>query len=77
MRTRIRARGAGADGYLLEDTRGDGRDGGLLALFEGKHYFGPEATRAIAEGLRDPGEIRPDPYQRLTRREREVFHSPS
>ncbi len=65
---------AGADGYLLKNTAATELMAAVLALFEGRHYFGPEATRAIAERLRNPAEMPVDPYQRLTPREREVFH---
>lgn len=65
---------AGADGYLLKNTATAELVAAVLKLHQGGHYFGPEATRAMAEQLRNPGEARADPYQRLTPREREVFH---
>lgn len=65
---------AGAHGYLLKNTASSELMAAVQALHEGKHFFGPEATRAMAEQLRNPGETAADPYQRLTPREREVFH---
>ncbi len=65
---------AGAAGYLLKNTASAELVAGVIALSEGKTWFGPEAMRAMAEQLRRPSEVPADPYQRLTAREREVFH---
>jgi DNA-binding NarL/FixJ family response regulator len=65
---------AGADGYLLKNTATSELVAAVRKLHDGGHFFGPEATRAMAAQLRNPGEARADPYQRLTPREREVFH---
>ncbi|MGH8251658.1 MAG: response regulator [Steroidobacteraceae bacterium] len=65
---------AGATGYLLKNTASAELVAAVRSLHAGRPYFGPEATRAMAEQLRHPGDAPADPYQRLTPREREVFH---
>ena len=65
---------AGAAGYLLKNTAAGELMKAVQALSEGRSYFGPEAMRAMAEQLQRPTEAPADPYQRLTPREREVFH---
>lgn len=65
---------AGATGYLLKNAAATELVEAVQTLNRGKAYFGPEAARVMAEQLRNPGEAQADPYQRLTPREREVFH---
>ncbi len=65
---------AGANGYLVKDSAGDELLAAVAALHAGKGYFGPQASRALADRLRHPERARDDPYRNLTAREREVFH---
>ncbi len=65
---------AGATGYLLKSAASSELVAAVQALHAGKAYFGPEAARVMAEQLQRPGSQPADPYQRLTPREREVFH---
>jgi DNA-binding NarL/FixJ family response regulator len=65
---------AGATGYLLKNAAATELVEAVQTLNRGKAYFGPEAARIMAEQLQNPGEAQADPYQRLTPREREVFH---
>ena len=65
---------AGATGYLLKNAAAAELLAAVRTLHAGKGYFGPEASQALAEQLRHPGEGPGDPYQELTPREREVFH---
>lgn len=65
---------AGATGYLLKNAAATELVEAVQTLNRGKAYFGPEAARVMAERLQNPGEAQADPYQRLTPREREVFH---
>ena len=65
---------AGASGYLLKDGAASELLAGIRALKAGKTYFGPHATKALAEAFaRDRPSEPADPYERLTGREREVF----
>ncbi|MGH8241944.1 MAG: response regulator [Steroidobacteraceae bacterium] len=65
---------AGATGYLLKNAAATELVAAVQTLGCGKAYFGPEAARVMAEQLQNPGAAVIDPYQRLTPREREVFH---
>lgn len=65
---------AGATGYLVKDSASDELLAAVNALHAGKGYFGPQASRALADRLRHPERAREDPYRDLTPREREVFH---
>jgi two-component system, NarL family, response regulator NreC len=65
---------AGATGYLLKNAAATELVEAVQTLHRGKAYFGPEAARVMAEQLQNPGAAQVDPYQRLTPREREVFH---
>ncbi|MEX2149726.1 MAG: response regulator transcription factor [Steroidobacteraceae bacterium] len=65
---------AGATGYLLKNAAATELVEAVQTLNRGKAYFGPEAARVMAEQLQNPGQAPADPYQRLTPREREVFH---
>lgn len=64
---------AGASGYLLKDSAGSELIAGIRALKAGKVYFGPHASRALAEACQSDRPVAEDPYERLTDREREVF----
>jgi DNA-binding NarL/FixJ family response regulator len=64
---------AGASGYLLKDSAGSELLAGIRALKAGKVYFGPHASRALADAYQSDRPLPADPYERLTDREREVF----
>jgi two-component system, NarL family, response regulator NreC len=64
---------AGASGYLLKDSAGSELIAGIRALKAGKVYFGPHASRALADAYQSDRPLPEDPYERLTDREREVF----
>ena len=64
---------AGASGYLLKDSAASELLAGIRALKSGKVYFGPHASRALAEAYQSDRPLPEDPYERLTDREREVF----
>ena len=64
---------AGASGYLLKDSAGSELIAGIRALKAGKVYFGPHASRALADAYQSDRPLPADPYERLTDREREVF----
>jgi two-component system, NarL family, response regulator NreC len=64
---------AGASGYLLKDSAGSELIAGIRALKAGKAYFGPHASRALAEAYQSGGPLPEDPFERLTDREREIF----
>jgi len=65
---------AGASGYLLKDGAASELLAGIRALKAGKTYFGPHATKALADAFTRASPAEPaDPYERLTDREREVF----
>ena len=64
---------AGASGYLLKDSAGSELIAGIRALKAGKAYFGPHASRALAEAYQSGGSLPDDPFERLTDREREIF----
>ncbi len=65
---------AGASGYLLKDGAASELLAGIRALKAGKTFFGPHATKALADAfVRDSPAEPADPYERLTDREREVF----
>ncbi len=65
---------AGASGYLVKDSAIAELERAITALVSGQMYFGPQASRALADNYRHPGQAREDPYGSLTPREREVFH---
>ena len=65
---------AGVSGYLLKDGAASELLAGIRAVKSGKTFFGPHATKALADAFqRDRPEESADPYERLTDREREVF----
>ena len=65
---------AGADGYLVKDSAAEELLAAVRSLHAGQGYFGPQASKALAEQLQHPERQVDDPYGRLTAREREVFH---
>lgn len=65
---------AGASGYLVKDSASAELVAAVRSLHAGRGYFGPQASRALAEQLQHPDRTVDDPYGRLTAREREVFH---
>ena len=64
---------AGASGYLLKDSAGDELIAAIRSLRAGKAYFGPHASRALAEAYQRNEPLAEDPYERLTDREKEIF----
>jgi DNA-binding NarL/FixJ family response regulator len=64
---------AGASGYLLKDSAASELLAGIHALKAGKAYFGPHASRALAEAYQSDRPMPDDPFERLTDREREIF----
>ena len=65
---------AGASGYLVKDSASGELLDAVDALVNGGVYFGSEATKVLADRLREPGRASSDPYGNLTSRERDVFH---
>ena len=65
---------AGASGYLVKDSAASELLAAVRSLQLGRGYFGPQASKALAEQLQHPERVVDDPYGRLTPREREVFH---
>ena len=64
---------AGASGYLLKDSAASELIAAIKSLRSGQAYFGPHASKALAEAYQHPDTLRDDPYERLTDREREIF----
>ncbi len=64
----------GASGYMVKDSAASELLAAVRALHEGRGYFGPQASRTLAQQLQHPERMPEDPYGRLTAREREVFH---
>ncbi len=65
---------AGASGYLVKDSASSELLAAVRSLHAGRGYFGPQASKALAEQMQHPERGGEDPYGRLTTREREVFH---
>ena len=65
---------AGASGYLVKDSASAELLAAVRSLHAGRGYFGPQASRALAEQMQHPDRTVDDPYGGLTAREREVFH---
>lgn len=65
---------AGAAGFLVKDTAASELLAAVKSLHAGQGYFGPHASRVLAEQMRRPDDAPADPYGALTPREREVFH---
>jgi len=64
---------AGASGYLVKHAATSELLTAIRALAAGGVYFGPYATRVLAEQLQQPN-MPADPYGALSSREREVLH---
>jgi two-component system, NarL family, response regulator NreC len=64
---------AGASGYLVKDGAASELVTAIRALRAGNGYFGPQASKALAEGYQGKKPVAEDPYARLTDREREVY----
>ena len=65
---------AGASGYLVKDSAASELLAAVRSLHAGRGYFGPQASKALAEQLQHPERVAEGPYRDLTPREREVFH---
>jgi DNA-binding NarL/FixJ family response regulator len=65
---------AGVTGYLVKDSAARELLDAVRALHRGQGYFGPQASRVLADRVARPASESPDPYGSLTPREREVFH---
>lgn len=65
---------AGVSGYLVKDGAASELLTAIKTLKAGKAYFGPQASRALAEAFQENISAPEDPYGRLTDREREIFH---
>jgi DNA-binding NarL/FixJ family response regulator len=64
---------AGASGFLNKDTSVGELMAAIKAIHSGQAYFGPRATRALAEQQQRPRDTSLNPYETLTARERETF----
>mgnify|MGYP006193092351 FL=1 len=64
----------GASGYLVKDSAASELLAAVRSLRAGRGYFGPQASKALAEQMQHPEREVGDPYGSLTPREREVFH---
>lgn len=65
---------AGANGFLNKDTSVSELMTAIKAIHAGRPYFGPRATKALAERQHRSRDHSDDPYASLTAREREAFH---
>jgi DNA-binding NarL/FixJ family response regulator len=65
---------AGASGYLIKHAATAELLEAIRAVAAGGVYFGPYATRVLAEQLQQPQNLPLDPYGALSPREREVLH---
>ncbi len=65
---------AGASGYVVKDGATAELVAAIRAVSAGQGYFGPQAAKALAASYERGGAVAEDPYERLTTREREVFH---
>jgi len=65
---------AGAAGYLAKHAATEELLDAIRAIAAGGVYFGPYATRILAERMQSPNDPPLDPYGSLSDREREVLH---
>ena len=72
-RDQIETRVAEMGRQISEDFAGSELIAGIRALKAGKAYFGPHASRALAEAYQSDRPLPDDPFERLTDREREIF----
>lgn len=61
---------AGADGYLLKDSRGDDMLAAIRAVWNGEGYISPAVSQAVLEDYRKQAKA---PIDLLTARERDVL----
>lgn len=64
---------AGASGFLNKDVSVGELMTAIKAINDGGAYFGPRATKALAEQQQRPRDVGINPYDTLTLREREAF----
>lgn len=64
---------AGASGFLNKDTSVSELMTAIKAIHSGQAYFGPRATKALADQQQRPRDTSLNPYETLTARERETF----
>lgn len=64
---------AGASGFLNKDTSVGELMAAIKAIHSGQAYFGPRATKALADQQQRPRDTSLNPYETLTARERETF----
>ena len=64
---------AGASGFLNKDTSVAELMTAIKAIHSGQAYFGPRATKALADQQQRPRDSSLNPYETLTARERETF----
>lgn len=65
---------AGVSGYMLKDAAASELVQAVEAVASGQPFYGPEASNALARQVQNPSRVFEDPYENLTKREREVFH---
>ena len=64
---------AGVSGYIVKDDAVSELIAAIRAVKSGKSWFGPQASRALADASQDDVSVPDDPLERLTNREREVL----
>lgn len=64
---------AGVSGYLVKDGAASELITAIRAVRAGKGYYGPNASRILAEAIQAGTPFPEDPYGSLTDREREIF----
>ena len=69
----LKMRRAGVAGYLVKDGAASELIDAIRTLKAGRTYFGPQATRALADADQQKRPPADDPYGRLTDRERQIF----
>ncbi len=65
---------AGASGYLLKNAATSELLNAIRTLAAGGVYFGPYASKVLADQVLQPQKNTDDPYGALSSREREVLH---
>jgi DNA-binding NarL/FixJ family response regulator len=70
----VRSLRAGASGYLVKDGAAAELLAGVHAVNDGQRYFAPSVAGAALRAAQAPPSTEDDPYERLTDRERDVFH---
>jgi DNA-binding NarL/FixJ family response regulator len=64
----------GAAGYLLKTCSGHELLQAVQTVIDGRRFVSPGLSDALARALEPSPAATPDPYETLTRREREVLH---